>query len=235
MRSCNPDTCQYLESAAGRVRAKGLTVDAICRIGEASLEIAWTAEPHSAAAVVMATHGRTGLLRSALGSVASAVVHSGNTSVVLVHPAAWRGAENRLVATRRWLTGKCGRRTEATTPPHRTRRVGPHRVDTARGDRVRRESRSRRGVDSALNRARATLQQQRASGRIVKLTSVATDRNTDDFVKRCVAAWHHHDSDLMLDPVDALAEVNRPWSPVHRQQPGPVYRPCGTRVCGTRA
>ena len=41
----------------------------------------------AAATVVMATHGRTGLLRSMLGSIAGAVVHCGNTPVVLVHAA----------------------------------------------------------------------------------------------------------------------------------------------------
>jgi nucleotide-binding universal stress UspA family protein len=80
------DARAYLEPVARQLRAQGMTVDAIVRIGEAGLEIASIAQQYSAAVVVMATHGRTGLLRSMLGSVAGAVVHCGNTPVVLVHP-----------------------------------------------------------------------------------------------------------------------------------------------------
>lgn len=48
-------------------------------------------------------------------------------------------------------------------------------------------------VNSALNRARATLQQQRASGRILQSTGASTNRNTENFVERCIAAWQAAD------------------------------------------
>jgi RNA polymerase sigma-70 factor (ECF subfamily) len=48
-------------------------------------------------------------------------------------------------------------------------------------------------VNSALNRARATLQQHRASGRILQSTGASTKRNTENFVERCIAAWQAAD------------------------------------------
>jgi RNA polymerase sigma-70 factor (ECF subfamily) len=44
-------------------------------------------------------------------------------------------------------------------------------------------------VNSALSRARATLQLRRASGRILKLNGASTNRDAKDFVERCIAAW----------------------------------------------
>jgi RNA polymerase sigma-70 factor (TIGR02960 family) len=62
-------------------------------------------------------------------------------------------------------------------------------------------------VNSALNRARATLQQQRASGRILKLTGISSDRHAEDFVGRCVAAWQAADIDLLKADVVMGAPV----------------------------
>jgi len=43
-------------------------------------------QDHVAAAVLMATHGRTGLVRSMLGSVAGGVLHHSRSPVVLIRP-----------------------------------------------------------------------------------------------------------------------------------------------------
>ncbi len=48
-------------------------------------------------------------------------------------------------------------------------------------------------VNSALNRARARLQQHRTSGRILKLTGASTNHSAEEFVERCVAAWQAAD------------------------------------------
>ena len=56
--------------------------------GEPATQISAAADQYVAAAVVMATHGRTGLFRSMLGSVAGGVVHAASVPVVLVRPTA---------------------------------------------------------------------------------------------------------------------------------------------------
>jgi nucleotide-binding universal stress UspA family protein len=76
----------YLESAASQLGSELETGIAI-RSGEPGREIDQEAEEMGAAAVVMATHGRTGISRALLGSVAGQVVHSGSTPVLLVHSA----------------------------------------------------------------------------------------------------------------------------------------------------
>lgn len=62
-------------------------------LGEPAAQISVAAEEFGAAAVVMATHGRTGVVRTLLGSVAGQVVHSSALPVVLVRSAMLRGAE----------------------------------------------------------------------------------------------------------------------------------------------
>jgi nucleotide-binding universal stress UspA family protein len=75
---------EYLESAAARV---GGTAETVVRYGDASAEIAAAAQDYGAAAVVMATHGRTGLFRSVIGSVAGSVLHHSSSPVVLIRSA----------------------------------------------------------------------------------------------------------------------------------------------------
>jgi nucleotide-binding universal stress UspA family protein len=80
---------EYLDAVADRVALfrPGLEVRVDVRLGHAADEIAAAALATDAALVVMATHGRTGLLRSMVGSVAGAVLQYGATPLVLVHPA----------------------------------------------------------------------------------------------------------------------------------------------------
>ena len=65
-------------------------------------------------------------------------------------------------------------------------------------------------VNSALNRARATLQQQRTSGRIRKLTGPSTIRNAEDFAERCVAAWRAADLAQLGDLLKADVVMGAP-------------------------
>lgn len=91
------DAQAYLEGAIARLGADAVAVETCVRTGEPALEIARIATDYLAAAVVMATHGRTGLPRTILGSVAGGVLHRGTTPVLLVHPAELRPAEEPLV------------------------------------------------------------------------------------------------------------------------------------------
>jgi nucleotide-binding universal stress UspA family protein len=73
----------------------GLTADVEVRLGHPASEIV-TAAGRTAAAIVMATHGRTGLPRTVLGSVAGEVVRHSPTAVIVVRPAKLRGAEQAV-------------------------------------------------------------------------------------------------------------------------------------------
>jgi nucleotide-binding universal stress UspA family protein len=83
----------YLEANMVRLAASGACVETALRFGDAAEEIAAAAQEYAAAAVVMATHGRTGLVRSVLGSVAGGVLHHSSCPVVLIHPRQLRPAE----------------------------------------------------------------------------------------------------------------------------------------------
>lgn len=84
------DVQAYLEASARHVATD---VEAVVRCGDPAAEIAAVAQQHAAAAVVMATHGRTGLVRSILGSVAGGVLRHSSTPVALIHPPTARAAE----------------------------------------------------------------------------------------------------------------------------------------------
>ncbi len=80
----------YLEGIVSRLTVSGLSVAVSVRSGTPGQQIAATASEHSAAAVVMANHGRTGFVRSILGSVAGQTLHHSPCPVLLVRPATLR-------------------------------------------------------------------------------------------------------------------------------------------------
>jgi len=69
-------------------RYPGIVVSTRVKFGEPDAGISEAAAECRAAMVVMATHGRTGLRRTALGSVAGRVLEHGNTPLVLARPMA---------------------------------------------------------------------------------------------------------------------------------------------------
>lgn len=76
----------YLAAVAAQLRARGLSVTTSVRVDQSSNGILAAADVSEATLVVMATHGRTGLSRALLGSVALDVLRRGTRPVVLVHP-----------------------------------------------------------------------------------------------------------------------------------------------------
>jgi nucleotide-binding universal stress UspA family protein len=84
---------EYLAATLSALKASGLSAEAAVRQGKPAAEIGEVAREHNAAAVVMATHGRTGLVRAVLGSVAGEVLHLGTSPVILVRPPELRPAE----------------------------------------------------------------------------------------------------------------------------------------------
>lgn len=74
----------YLEGQAGELRAEGLEVDTEVRDGDVAREL--TAMAESADLLVLATHGRGGLGRAWLGSVADSLIRHVEKPVLLVRP-----------------------------------------------------------------------------------------------------------------------------------------------------
>ena len=74
----------YLLNIQRTLRAEGFDAHIDVRVGEPAEQIRLAAETHSAAAVVMATHGRSGLQRALVGSVAAKVLQDSGIPLVLL-------------------------------------------------------------------------------------------------------------------------------------------------------
>jgi nucleotide-binding universal stress UspA family protein len=78
---------QYLDQIATKLRARGFSTDAELRSGAAADGILASATEHDADLIAMATHGRGGIGRLLLGSVAQRVLHRTGVPLLLIHPA----------------------------------------------------------------------------------------------------------------------------------------------------
>lgn len=78
------DVTKRLESQAHRLRGQGLTVSTTVAIGDIAETIIEEAELRRADAIIIGTHGRTGLVHLLLGSVAEKVVRGASVPVVTV-------------------------------------------------------------------------------------------------------------------------------------------------------
>lgn len=78
----------YLDGLAARFASTGRRISCEIRAGAPAAAIAAAGRDDGAALVVIATHGRGGLGRLALGSVADAVLHQGDAPLLLVRPSA---------------------------------------------------------------------------------------------------------------------------------------------------
>jgi nucleotide-binding universal stress UspA family protein len=74
-----------LEGVAARICSSGVTIAALLRRGTPWVEILATAEQTKADLIVMGTHGRHGVARALLGSVAEKVVRAAPCPVLTVH------------------------------------------------------------------------------------------------------------------------------------------------------
>ena len=79
-----------LKRIAGELAGSGVRVDVAVRQGEAAAQIRAEAADQDADLVVMSTHGRAGLGRVILGSVARKVLESTRTPVMLLRPGGHR-------------------------------------------------------------------------------------------------------------------------------------------------
>ncbi len=78
---------QYLDQIAAKLRERGFSADAELRSGGAADGILASATEHQADLIAMATHGRGGIGRLLLGSVAQRVLNRTNVPLMLIHPA----------------------------------------------------------------------------------------------------------------------------------------------------
>jgi nucleotide-binding universal stress UspA family protein len=74
----------YLEKIGAQLKQEGVTVESRVIFGEAATEIINLADEIHADVVAMSTHGRSGIGRWVLGSVAERVLYEGNTPLLLV-------------------------------------------------------------------------------------------------------------------------------------------------------
>ena len=76
----------YLNEKARPLRAKGINVEIAIQLGHPAKEIIHYARTQDVDLIMMSTHGRSGLGRMFLGSVAGRVLMSGVKPILLVRP-----------------------------------------------------------------------------------------------------------------------------------------------------
>jgi len=81
------DAAEYLTKIAGKMAKEGMSVSTVVLEGNAADTILDYATKNGIDLIIMATHGRTGLSRWALGSVTDKVVRGSSAPVMVVAPA----------------------------------------------------------------------------------------------------------------------------------------------------
>ena len=87
LASAEQDAQTYLEYVANRLQGQGLRVSIATDIGAVAASIIKYAESAGVDLIAMCTHGRTGLRRWTLGSVADRVLRAGRVPLLLVRAA----------------------------------------------------------------------------------------------------------------------------------------------------
>jgi nucleotide-binding universal stress UspA family protein len=82
--TADQDARSYLERLASHVEEQGIRASTAIQLGPVAKAIVDYAEGHEVDLVAMCTHGRTGIARWALGSVADRVLRAGDKPVLLV-------------------------------------------------------------------------------------------------------------------------------------------------------
>jgi len=80
------ETDNYLKTEVDQLQSEGVKVSCLLREGPVPETILAAAEETHADVIAMSTHGRTGVRRWLIGSVADRVVHSAHIPVMLIHP-----------------------------------------------------------------------------------------------------------------------------------------------------
>jgi nucleotide-binding universal stress UspA family protein len=80
------ETDKYLQEEVDKLSKEGVKVSGLIREGPVPDTILAVAEETHADMIAMSTHGRTGIQRWLLGSVADKIVHHAHIPVMLIHP-----------------------------------------------------------------------------------------------------------------------------------------------------
>jgi nucleotide-binding universal stress UspA family protein len=97
---CRAQAQDYLDDVAEQLRSRGLRANSAARVAwHAADAILDLARPERVALVVLATHGRSGVRRLVLGSVADKVVRGADVPVLVYRPTG-RGKRKRLPSHR---------------------------------------------------------------------------------------------------------------------------------------
>ncbi len=79
---------QYLDSTKMRLAGEGLRVSTAVRTARPHMAISSLCDQERVDMIVMTTHGRSGVTRWTMGSVADRVLRTTNTPVIMIHPKA---------------------------------------------------------------------------------------------------------------------------------------------------
>jgi len=96
-KELNQNALVYLEKVARKLRKKGFNVKSMVRTGPAAEEIVKVAHETNANLIAMATHGRSGIIRWAIGSVADKVIRLEGKIPVLAVRATEKGEESPVL------------------------------------------------------------------------------------------------------------------------------------------
>lgn len=80
------EAADYMKEEVAKLQNEGVKVTGITRDGAPADEILEAAEETHADVIAMSTHGRTGVKRLLMGSIAEQVVHDSHIPVILIHP-----------------------------------------------------------------------------------------------------------------------------------------------------
>ena len=86
IKKMHADEKIYIKNMCSKLESEGVRATYLLREGPIAETIMEVAEIMQAGMIAMSTHGRTGILRLLLGSVAEQVVHQSRIPVVLIRP-----------------------------------------------------------------------------------------------------------------------------------------------------
>lgn len=101
--STRAEVLTAMDDDAQRLSEAGFEVTKVVRFGHPAQEIADMADEHGFDAVIMATHGRSGVSRTVMGSVAEKVLRMVLVPVVMVRPRPRKDATERSEPVEHWL------------------------------------------------------------------------------------------------------------------------------------
>ena len=80
------EAVEYLDKIGTILEAKGITADKVVKSGKPAEEIIRYAETNAVDLIIMSTHGRSGISRLMLGSVAERIIRQSDIPILLNHP-----------------------------------------------------------------------------------------------------------------------------------------------------